>query len=86
MLYDWNFSRIRVIETSHILRRQEAWVLLMVSGAALGAATESLLPPLTDGLQVLLMNTVTTRVLHMVWSRPASNAELFDARNAHLLT
>ena len=60
-------------------------MLLMVSGAALGAATESLLPPLTDGLQVLLMNTVTTRVLHMVWSRPASNA-LFDARNAHLQT
>ena len=61
-------------------------MLLMVSGAALGAATESLLPPLTDGLQVLLMNTVTTRVLHMVWSRPASNAELLGARNAHSQT
>ena len=36
----------------------------MASGAALGAVTEFLLPPLTDGLQVLLMNTVTTRVLH----------------------
>ena len=58
-------------------------MLLMASGAALGAVTEFLLPPLTDGLQVLLMNTVTTRVLHMVWSRPASNAELFDARMAH---
>ena len=58
-------------------------MLLMASGAALGAVTEFLLPPLTDGLQVLLMNTVTTRVLHMVWSRPVSNAELFDARMAH---
>ena len=35
-----------------------------------------------SALQVLLMNMVTTRVLHMVWSLPASNAEPLGARNA----
>ncbi len=42
------------------------------------------LNPPTDGLQVMLMNMATTRVLHKVWSRPASNSELSDARNAQV--